>query len=117
MEESIAFHKSLSENKNIKATKQLAEGIFFMTAGGLYVTFTLTMLLYPQNKISYLVIIVSTIVIVIIYYMRIYGIPVPFTDHIVITDFSTDWRDVITKICQQIMVVPVTALLILRKSL
>jgi hypothetical protein len=73
------------------------------------------MLYFPQSRIPYLVIIVGTIAVVILYYLRIYGIPILGTE-IVIVDFSSDYRDVITKICQQILVIPATALLILRKD-
>ena len=71
------------------------------------------MILFSRSRIPYLVIIVGTVAIVVLYYMRIYGISIPFTE-IVIVDFSSDYRDVITKIAQQILVIPVTALLILR---
>jgi hypothetical protein len=42
--------------------------------------------------------------------LRIYGIPIPGT-LIVITDLSSDFRDVITKISQQILVIPISILL------
>jgi hypothetical protein len=73
------------------------------------------MILFSNSRIPYLVIIVGTVAIVVLYYMRIYGISIPFTE-IVIVDFSSDWRDVITKIAQQILVIPVTALLILTRD-
>jgi hypothetical protein len=73
------------------------------------------MFLCPTSRLPYLVIIVGTIAVVILYYFRIYGIPIPGTQ-IVIVDFSSDWRDVVTKIAQQILVVPVTALYMIRKK-
>jgi hypothetical protein len=104
-----AYEKAKTETKK---TKTLSEAILFYGIGVGYIILTILMLVKPQNPVSYLVIIVGTVAVVILYYLRIYGIPIPGTE-IVITDFSSDWRDVITKICQQILVIPAAMLLII----
>jgi hypothetical protein len=106
-----------AKTSEIKKTKTLGEALLFSFIGFGYLFTGIFMFLKPRNPIPYLIIIVGTIAVVILYYMRIYGIPIPFTNGIVIVDFSTDWRDVVTKICQQILVVPTTVLLMMRKSL
>jgi hypothetical protein len=93
----------------IKKTKILSEAILFMGIGFGYTIMTCWLLMQPKNKIPYLVILVGTVGVIILYYMRIYGIQIPNTN-IVITDFSSDWRDVVTKICQQILVIPIAIL-------
>ena len=71
---------------------------------------------FPDSKIPYLFLIVGTIAVVTIYFFRIFGIPIPFTD-VTIRDLSnTDWRDVATKIPQMIMLVPLSILLIVRAT-
>jgi hypothetical protein len=77
-----------------------------------YSILTFSIIIFPQFRIPYIVLLAGTVVLVIFYYQRLYGIPIPFTE-IVITDLSSDHRDAITKICQQVMLIPVTALLII----
>ena len=113
--EKNAHDNAKTETKKIKTS---AESLLFISIALGYIIASLFMLLRPQNPIPYLAVIIGTIAIVILYYFRIYGIPIPFTtEGLVITDLSSDWRDVITKICQQILVVPVTGLLMIRKSI
>jgi hypothetical protein len=103
---------SLEAKTEIKKLKTFSEGLFFMIIGLGYVLALGFMFLYPQSRLSYLAILIGTVAIIILYYFRLYGIPIPFTE-IVIVDFSSDYRDVITKICQQILVIPVSILLVL----
>jgi hypothetical protein len=98
---------------DVKKIKTLGEAILFTSISIGYVILMWLIVFLPKYRIPYIVIIVGTIAIVILYYLRIYGIPIPFTD-IVITDFSSDWRDVVTKIAQQIMLVPVSMMLAYR---
>lgn len=115
-----AHSEAQTETKKIKT---YAEALLFASIAVGYIIVTIFIFLYPNNPIPYLVVIVGTIAIVILYYLRLYGIPIPFTEGgIVITDLSSDWRDAITKIFQTILVVPITAMLVLqhiktRKSL
>src|SRR5215207_11230950 len=111
--EYIAYGKSISNGNEYKSTKQLGEAVLFFAIGIGYIIGTLFIIVFPKSKIPYIVLIVGTIAIVILYYLRIYGIPVIGTD-VVIRDISTDWRDVITKICQSIML-PVLTLLAVRR--
>ena len=108
--EKEAYENATTETKKIKT---LSEALLFGGIGLGYVIATIFIFLKPRNPIAYLVIIIGTVAVTILYYFRIYGIPIPFIE-IVIVDFSSDWRDVITKIAQQILVIPATALLLLR---
>lgn len=108
-----AYEKAKTETKK---TKTLSEAVLFAGIGIGYIISIVAIFYFPKSSIPYLVIIVGTVTINFLYYFRIYGIPIPFTDGIVITDLTTDWRDVVTKICQQILVIPVTALLIIRNN-
>jgi len=114
--EKDAYYESLSKANEYKATKQLGEAILFFGIAFGYLLTSIAMLLRPNNEIPYLIILVGTVAIIIVYYMRIYGIPIPFTD-IIIRDITTDWRDVVTKICQQILVIPVAILFAMRKQI
>lgn len=112
----IELKESGEAVSDTKKTKTLAESIFFTAIGMGYVILTLVIIIAPKYRIPYIVLIIGTIAIVIFYYLsRIYPVPIPFTD-VVIRDVTMDWRDVITKICQQIMVVPLTILAIRRES-
>jgi hypothetical protein len=103
-----AYNETISETKK---TKTLAEAIFFFSIAIIYAVLTIVILSAPEYRIPYIIIIVGTIAIVIFYYVsRISSVPIPFTD-VVIVDRTADWRDVVTKIAQQIMVVPVSLLL------
>jgi hypothetical protein len=106
--EKQAHDKATSETKKIKT---LAEFYFFFIVGFGYISLIPFILIVPQYRIPYIVLIIGTIVIVIFYYLsRIYPIPIPFTEQ-VIRDVTMDWRDVVTKIAQQILVVPIAMLL------
>ena len=107
--EAKAYENAKTETKKIKT---MSEALLFFGIGLGYIITMCYMLLYPQNRLPYLVLLVGTVAVTILYYFRIYGIPIPFTDGIVIVDFSSDWRDVITKICQQILVIPVAILMV-----
>ena len=113
--EQLSYIKSIEKGDEYKATKQLGEAVLFAAIAIGYVICTAVIITAPKYRIPYIFIIIGTIAIVILYYFRIYGIPIPFTD-VIIRDISTDWRDVITKICQQIMVVPL-AILATRREL
>lgn len=110
LDEATGYDKSIAKGNDTKAKKQLVEAIFFYVVAVSYTVLALLILVYPRNKIPYYILIIGTVILIILYYMRIYGIPVPFTD-IVIKDYSEDWRDVVTKIGQQVMVIPLSILL------
>ena len=90
---------------DIKKTKTLGEGALFIAIATGYIVGALFMGLLRNYQASHAFVVVGTIAVVILYYLRIYGIPIPGTE-IVITDLTSDWRDVVTKIFQQILVVP-----------
>ena len=108
MEEFDAFTNAETETKAIKT---FGEGTLFVSIGIGYIV-TSVFVLFANSRIACLTILVGTVVIVILYWLRLYGIPIPGTE-IVITDFSSDWMDAVTKIFQQILVIPCAMLLVL----
>lgn len=109
-EHGIHEYKAFLKHDNIyDKIKTLGESVLFIAVGVGYIICSILIVIYPTNKIPYLVILIGTAAVVILYYFRIFGIPVPFTD-VIITDSSTGWRDVVTKICQQILVIPIAIL-------
>lgn len=109
-----AYDKSVEKGDDYKATKQYGEATLFLLIGLGYVGGIVFLILGPEYKFPYIVLIVGTIAVIILYFLRIYGIPIPFTD-VVIRDLSTTTPDVITKICQTIML-PVLTLLAVRRE-
>jgi len=100
-----------------KGNEQFAEGIFFSIVTVGYIITTIFVLVKPYNTISYYAILVGTVIIIIIYYAsKTSGLPAPdFYDNWIIDD-STNWKDNVTKIAQQAMVIPLSMLLILRAT-
>ena len=115
-EEYLASQKSIEKGNDYKATKQIGEATLFLAIATGYIFVTGWMLYKPDSKIPKLIIIFVTISVMILYFMRIYGIPLPGTD-IIIRDLSTDWRDVVTKICQSIIIFLVTLLIGVNKKI
>ena len=115
-EEYLASQKSIEKGNDYKATKQIGEATLFLAIATGYIFVTGWMLYKPDSKIPKLIIIFGTISVMILYFMRIYGIPLPGTD-IIIRDLSTDWRDVVTKICQSIIIFLVTLLIGVNKKI
>ena len=107
--ESKAYEKSMAKGDGYKATKQYGEVVLFTAIGLGYLGFACFILNAPTYRIPYIVLIVGTIAIFLLWLFRIYGIPILGTD-VVIRDIGTDWRDVVTKSCQVIML-PVLTLL------
>ena len=103
--------KSAAEGKVNSSTRQLSEGVFFgMIAIGYTIT-TIFILLKPTSIIPYYVLLIGTVAIIIVYYFRTTtGIPIPGTD-LVIKEYLVDYSDVITKIAQQIFVIPAAMML------
>ena len=103
--------KSAAEGKVNSSTRQLAEGIFFGLIAIGYVVTTIFILLKPNNVIPYYVLLLGTVAIIIVYYFRTTtGIPILGTD-LVIKEYLVDYNDVITKIAQQMFVIPVAMML------
>lgn len=114
--EQMAFEKSILNGNEYKATKQSGEAFLFYAIAGSYVLTAGLITVKPKWIAPYLVILIGTVIVVTVYFFRIYGIPVLGTD-VIIRDLTTDWRDVVTKICQQILVIPVAILMAKRKQL
>ena len=94
-----------------KSTRQLGEAIFFAAVAIGYVVTTIFIFAKPNNVIPYYVLLIGTVAILIVYYFRaMTGIPIPGTD-LIIKEYAIDYRDVITKIAQQMFVIPVAMML------
>jgi hypothetical protein len=103
--------KSAEQGSKNKSLRQLGEGILFAIISIGYIVTTVLVFVKPNNVISYYAILVGTVAIVIVYYLRTTtGIPVIGTD-LWIKDYTTDYRDVITKIAQQAFVIPLAMML------
>ncbi len=103
--------KSAAEGKVNSSTRQLSEGVFFGLIAIGYTITTIFILLKPTSVIPYYVLLIGTVAIIIVYYFRTTtGIPIPGTD-LVIKEYLVDYSDVITKIAQQIFVIPAAMML------
>jgi hypothetical protein len=103
--------KSAAEGKVNSSTRQLSEGVFFGLIAIGYTLTTIFIFLKPTNVIPYYVLLIGTVAIIIVYYFRTTtGIPIPGTD-LVIKEYLVDYSDVITKISQQIFVIPAAMML------
>jgi hypothetical protein len=103
--------KSAAEGKVNSSTRQLSEGVFFGSIAIGYTITTIFILVKPTSVIPYYVLLIGTVAIIIVYYFRTTtGIPIPGTD-LVIKEYLVDYSDVITKIAQQIFVIPAAMML------
>jgi hypothetical protein len=106
-----ASAESAEQGMKNKSIRTLGEGIFFAMIAIGYIVTTVLIFVKPNNVISYYVILVGTVAIIIVYYLRTQtGIPVLGTD-LWIKEYTTDYRDVITKIAQQAFVIPLAMML------
>jgi hypothetical protein len=106
-----ASEESAEQQMKNKSTRQLGEGTLFAMIAIGYVVTTVLVFIKPNNVIPYYVILLGTVAIVIVYYLRaITGIPVLGTD-LWIKEYTTDHRDVITKVAQQALVIPLAMML------
>ena len=109
--EGEANEKAKTETKKIKT---LTEAIVFTSIGIGYSITAFLIIFFPQYRTPYYVVLVGTVIVILVYWFRMYGLQIPFTE-IFITDFSADWMDAVTKICQQILVIPASIMLVIRK--
>lgn len=113
--EILGAEKSKADGNEKKSIRQAGEGWFFIAIAIFYTASVILIIAFPYRTWVYYPIIIITIAIIIIYYMRTTtGIPVLWTG-VIIKEYVVDWNDVITKILQQILVVPATALLVRAK--
>lgn len=107
-----AFEHQPVATTNHKGNEQFAEGIFFASIAIGYTITTILVVVKRHNTAPYYVILVGTVVIIIIYYLsKTSGFPAPdFYDNWIIDD-TTNWKDNVTKIAQQIFVIPLAMML------
>ena len=108
LEEAAKLKEMGNESKSIKTN---AEGWFLRTVAFGYAITALAIIMLPNNRIAYIIIIVGTIAVIAIWLGRSeYGIPIPGTD-LEITKYTVGWEGFWTKTLQAIMLVPVAILL------
>jgi hypothetical protein len=111
------FHESTESIEHgyiEKGNEQFSEGIFFFIVAFGYIVTTSFVIIRPYNPVSYYAILVGTVIIIVIYYLsKTTGVPIfdGFDNWII--DNSTNWKDSVTKIAQQALVIPLSMLLIL----
>jgi hypothetical protein len=94
------------------SSEQFAEFIFFTAIAIGYTICTVAIVAKRSRTAPYYVILIGTVVIIIIYYMsKTIGFPVPDYHNWWMIDDSTNWKDLVTKICQQIFVIPLAMML------
>ncbi|HET6717114.1 MAG TPA: hypothetical protein VFG90_08275 [Nitrososphaeraceae archaeon] len=104
--------ESKADGNEKKFIRQSGEGLFFITIAWFYTIIAILMVIKPFNIKIYYTLVIVTIGIVILYYLRTTtGIPVLWTG-VWIKEYVVDWNDVITKILQQVLVVPASALIV-----
>ena len=99
------------------SNEQFGEGIFFLIVTVGYIIMTVWIFVKPNNAIPYIVILVGTVLIIVIYYLsKTSGVPILDGFDNWIIDDSTNWKDAVTKIAQQIFVIPLSIMLGLRTT-
>lgn len=114
-----ANHELTEANEHIgdpvldhKGKEQFAEGVFFSVIAAGYTFATAALLIAPYNPIPYYIIFFGTIAIILIYYAsKTSGFPAPDGYDNWIVDDTTNWKDNVTKIAQQIFVIPLALLM------
>jgi hypothetical protein len=95
-----------------KGKEQFAEGIFFTVVTIGYIATTIGLLIKPEKKVFHYAILIGTVSIIVVYFAsKTIGVPaIDGYDNWIIDD-TTNWKDNVTKIAQQIFVIPVGMLL------
>lgn len=95
-----------------KSNEQVDEAVFFAAITGGYLLFTFAIIVKRHFTPSYYVIIIGTVAIFIFYFIsKVLGTPAPDGFDNWIYDYSIDWKDATTKICQIIFLVPLSMML------
>lgn len=111
LEESQTFAEQANDSKSKKA---LAEGGFMLGSGIGYVLMSILIIIKPDKPMLYLIIIIGTLIIFAVFFLRsVVGLPVPGTDY-VIKKFSVGWDETISKFFQTVLLVPTSMLLMER---
>lgn len=107
-------HMPIAET-NEQGNEQFLEGIFFSAITIGYIITTYYIITRPNDSKSYYIILIATVAIIVIYYLtKTIGMPVPDGHDNWITDFTLNWKDNVTKIAQQIFVIPLGMMLLIR---
>ena len=95
-----------------KSAEQRAEFMLFAGIAIIYAIPTIFIIVYRNKTLPYYVILVTTVVISIIYYLsKTTGVWIPDGFDNWIIDTTSNWKDAVTKISQQAFVIPLSKLL------
>ena len=95
-----------------KSAEQRAEFMLFAGIAIIYAIPTIFIIVYRNKTLPYYVILVTTVVISIIYYLsKTTGVWIPDGFDNWIIDTTSNWKDAVTKISQQAFVIPLSMLL------
>ena len=95
-----------------KSAEQRAEFMLFAGIAIIYAIPTFFIIVYRNKTLPYYVILVTTVVISIIYYLsKTTGVWIPDGFDNWIIDTTSNWKDAVTKISQQAFVIPLSMLL------
>ena len=109
------YHESEESKANgliEKSAEQRAEFILFGGIAIIYAIPTFFITVYRNKTLPYYIILVTTVVITVIYYLsKTTGIWIPDGFDNWIVDTTSNWKDAVTKISQQAFVIPLSMLL------
>jgi MFS superfamily sulfate permease-like transporter len=109
------YHESEESKVNgliEKAAEQRAEFILFAGIAIIYAIPTFFITVYRYKILPYYIILVTTVVITVIYYLsKTTGVWIPDGFDNWIIDNTVNWKDAVTKISQQAFVIPLSMLL------
>ncbi|MGZ8887524.1 MAG: hypothetical protein ACXW1A_04590 [Nitrososphaeraceae archaeon] len=113
------YHESEESKANgliEKAAEQRAEFILFAGIAIIYAIPTFFITVYRNKTLPYYVILGTTVVISVIYYLsKTTGVWIPDGFDNWIIDNTVNWKDAVTKISQQAFVIPLSMLLMYEK--
>jgi MFS superfamily sulfate permease-like transporter len=109
------YHESEESKANgliEKSAEQRAEFILFGSIAIIYAIPTVFITVYRNKTLPYYIILVTTVVITVIYYLsKTTGVWIPDGFDNWIVDTTSNWKDAVTKISQQAFVIPLSMLL------
>src|SRR5574339_704722 len=95
-----------------KSAEQRAEFILFGGIAIIYAVSTFFVVRYRNHTIPYYIILITIVIISVIYYLsKTTGVWIPDGFDNWIIDNTVNWKDAVTKICQQTFVIPLSMLL------
>jgi len=100
-----------------KSNEQLSEAIFFAAIVAGNIIFTVGIVAKRHWTPAYYVVLIGTVSIIVFYFVsKLIGTPAPDSFDNWIYDYTLDWKDATTKICQVIYLIPLSMMLYREKE-